>query len=466
MSLGRRETQRPIDATRNRWSFALGTLGRDMAYTLVTMFLLVYLTEVVDLDDTTMWSITGLMLGARLIDAITDLLMGVVVDNTHTRWGQFKPWIAAGALSSAVLTVLLFVAPAARGPHVVAGFAVIYLLWGLSYTVNDIPYWSLLPTLSFDPRERERISSHTKIIATLGVFTTVIAVLPVTSALGGDTRAWTLFAAAVALVLVAGQSVTLFGLREPGLAPPSDRTPLRAVLALVLRNDQLVWTALALALFMTGFSTTTAFGVYYFKYVYGDEAMYTPFAAVLGVGQLIGYATFGLLRRRLDRRRMFALAVATLTVGYVAFWVAPRQMAWLAVAGLAIFVSQAWVTVLMLAFLSDCIEYGQWKSGRRNGSATFSVQPFVYKVSGAASSAIAGVTLIVTGINSAPSADAVSPAGITGLKAVMLAVPLAMMLLGYALHQRRFTLDEARHEHIVSELRAQGDIPTQDDAGR
>lgn len=452
------ETSRPVSPARNRWTFAVGTVGRDMVYTLMSMFLIVYLTEVLNLDDPTMWWITGILLGARVFDACTDIVMGAIVDNTRTRWGQYKPWIAGGAVASAIATVLLFSDAGVRGAAYVAVFTVVYLLWGLAWTANDIPFWSMLPALTLDQRERERIGSLAKVFATLGLFTVVVAIIPVTRALGGDGHAWTVFTLAVVLVMLAGQAVTLLGVREPGVADASERTTLREIWAVIGRNDQLMWTAVSMILFMTGSVTTTSFGVYFFKYAYRDESMYSPFAAVLGIAQLVGFATFPLVRRRFTRRTLYSMAIAMIAAGYLVFFFSPMDMMLIGLAGLLLFVGQAWVVVLMLVFITDCIEYGQWKLGRRNGSVTFALQPFINKVGGALATAITGATLILTGINSARTPDDVTDAGLWGMKLMMMALPLALIAGGYAIHATRYVIDEACYERIVADLRRQGQL--------
>ena len=85
---------------RNRWMFGMGTIGRDMLYTLVSMFLMFYLTDVLDLSDKIMAYITMIMVFVRAFDAFNDPFMGMLVDNTKTRWGKFKPWILIEHLSS------------------------------------------------------------------------------------------------------------------------------------------------------------------------------------------------------------------------------------------------------------------------------------------------------------------------------------------------------------------------------
>ncbi len=443
---------------RNRWTFAVGTVGRDMVYTLVSLYFIVYLTEVLNLADDTLWWVTTLILGARLFDAVMDIVMGAVVDNTRTRWGHYKPWILIGSVASAIFTVLMFTDLGLRGAGFVAAFAAIYLGWGLAWTANDIPYWSMLPALTLDQKQRERIGALAKIFATVGLFTVVVAIIPVTNALGGDQHAWFLFAGALCLIMLAGQAVTLVGVKEPDIVVEQERTNLRELASVVFKNDQLLWTAISMVLFMTGYVTTTSFGVYFFKYAYRDENMYAPFAAILGVAQLLGYALFPVFSKRFTRRVLYTGATVVIVLGYVIFFFAPMNMIWIGLAGLLLFMGQSFVTLLMLVFITDTIEYGQWKLGRRNGAVTFALQPFINKVGAALGTQIVGITVIVSGINAARTPDDVTAGGLLTMKLAMLVLPLVLIVAGYLVYRAKYKIDVAFYERIVAELKGRGQV--------
>ncbi len=445
---------------RNRWAFSVGTLGRDMVYALVSLYLIVFLTEVLDASDTFMWWAGWLILAARLFDAVMDIVMGSIVDNTRSRWGHYKPWIVGGALASAVCTLLLFTDLGLPEGTYVAVFAMLYLLWGLTWTMNDIPDWALLPALTLDQKQRERIGALAKIFATLGLFSVVVAIIPVTKALGDDTRAWLLFTAAVVTIMLAGQVVTLAGVREPALAVEQPKVTLRGLWRVVVGNDQLLWTAIAMVLFMTGYITTTSFGVYFFKYAYRDESMYTPFGAVLGVAQLTGFLIFPLFRRRFSRQTLYTAATAMIVAGYVLFFFAPMDMIWIGIAGLMLFVGQSFVVLLMLVFITDCIEYGHWKLGNRNAAVTFALQPFINKVGAALATQIVSVVVILSGINAARTPDDVSADGLLMMRLAMLVLPLILIVAGYLIYRAKYRIDEAFYARIVGELRERGQLNT------
>jgi sugar (glycoside-pentoside-hexuronide) transporter len=445
---------------RNKWAFGIGTVGRDMAYTLVGMFLVYFLSDVLKASRWEFLWASSLILVARLFDAVADIAMGAVVDNTRTRWGQYKPWIAGGVVASSVFTVLLFADLNLTGVGFVAGFAVIYLLWSLSWTANDIPYWSMLPALTLDQKQREKFGSLAKIFATIGLFTVVVSIMPTTKALAsfvGPVRAWTVFAVAVVVIMLVGQAVTLFGVREPKIVIIPERTKLKELAGAVIGNDQLLWTALAMVLFMTGYMTTTTFGTYYFKYVYGDEGMYTPFAAVLVASQLLGFGIFPTLSKRFSRYQLFTSAVLLILAGYAIFYFSGTQIWLIGVAGLLMFLGDSFVTLLMLVFLTDTIEYGQWKLGRRNGSMTFAVQPFINKVGAALGTQVVAVVVFVAAVDPDRPA-ATTAAGLATIKLGMLILPPILILASYLIFRAKYRIDEKFYAQIVADLRERGQL--------
>lgn len=447
---------------RNKYCFGLGTVGRDMFYSLESMYLLFFLTEVRRLDDAMLALVGGTLTVLRILDAFNDPITGVIIDNTHTRWGKFKPWMLAGALVSSACLLLMFADLPLGGGAYVAVFAVCYILWDIFYGVNDIAYWTLLPALSLDQRQRERMGAFARICANVGMYAVVVGILPITGALteafGGDgQRAWFVFAVAVCALMIGFQLFTLLGVREQRRFK-EENTSLRDMVRALFQNDQLMWTAVSMALFMIGYSTTTSFGTYYFKYAYGDEGMYSVFAGVLGVSQLAALLVFPRLSARFSRRRLYSAATALVAAGYALFFFAPVNMVPIALAGVLLFVGQAFIQALMLMFLADTIEYGQWKLGKRSDSVTFSIQPFINKLGAAIATGVVTVTLLLSGINQAETAADVTAQGLLILKIAMMALPMLTIAVGYFVYLRKYRIDGAMYERIVSDLRQRGDI--------
>lgn len=444
---------------RNRYAFGLGTVGRDMLYSMVSMYFIFYLTDVLNLPDSTMWYMTAALTVLRIFDAVNDPIMGVLVDNTRSRWGKFKPWIAIGGVIGGILTVLLFTDLGLTGIGYVISFIIIYLAWDLTYGANDIAYWSMLPSLTIDQKEREKIGSFARICANAGMYIAVIGIPGIGKALGDDTRAWFFVAVGVVVLSLLFLCFTLFGVKEDrAISANTDTTSLKEMFKVLFKNDQLLYTAISMALFMIGYTTTTSFGIYFFKYAFKDEGMYLVFAGILGVSQLLSLSVFPLFTKKYSRKQLYAFSTVLVVIGYIIFFLSPMNMIPIGISGILLFIGEAFIQVLMLMFLADTVEYGQWKLGRRNESITFSVQPFINKIGGAISSGIVGATLIVSGINAAQTPDDVTDSGLLIMKLAMLILPLIFIAAGYLVYRSKFKIDKELFDKIVSELKDRGDF--------
>lgn len=440
----------------NLWGFGLGTLGRDMVAALVSMYLMFYLTDVLRITGAQLGVITVILVVMRVFDAVNDPVMGVVVDNTRSRWGKFRPWIFWGALAWGLATLLLFFDTGVDGWGYLVLFTIVYLVYEIAYTINDIAYWSMLPALTKDQKERERIGVVARICANIGLFSVAVGIVPITGALtqllGSAEAAWFALAAILVVIMLAFQSLTLIFTRERVVAR-SESTPLRELFAVIYRNDQLLWITLAMVAFMAGYITTTSFGLYYFKYIFGDEGAYTIFAAILGVTQITALALFPLASKVLNRAQIHLLATALCAAGYVVFLISGTSLALVAVAGVLLFSGQGAIQLLMVMFIADAVEYGEWKLGRRNESVTFSLQPFIYKLSNAIASGIVGATLIASGIDTADTAADVTPGGAQLLRVSMMVVPMLLIIASYLIMRAKYRIDEQRYASIIVELK-------------
>ena len=214
-----------------------------------------------------------------------------------------------------------------------------------------------------------------------------------------------------------------------------------------------------MALFMIGYTTTTSFGLYYFKYAYGDEGMYSIFAVILGVSQIAALIVFPMISKYFERKKLYAISTLLVLLGYVIFFFAPTNtMVFIGVAGVLLFVGQAFIQLMMLMFLADTVEYGFWKSGKRNDSVTFAIQPFINKMGGAISSGVVSVTVIISGIKDAQSAADVTQEGLMIMKIAMMILPLICIVAGYLLYHKKYKIDEKMYRSMLEDLRKRGDI--------
>ncbi len=456
----------------NKICFGLGTVGRDALYSLVSMYLLVHLTDVVTFSDKGLAAVGILLTCFGVFDAIIDPFVGAIVDNTKTRWGKFKPWILIGMIGTGILTVLMFHNFRMSETNHIILLGVTYLLFSIFFSLNDIAYWSLMPAISKDQTVREGVGAFARICANVGMFAMVLIYLNVPSMfsfLGDNARdIYFYFAIIVAVIMWIFQTITLIGVKEDrSQLEKAERTSLKDLWRALAGNDQLLVTAVSMVLFMIGYCTTTGFGTYYFKYAYKDEGMYMVFAAVLAVAQLTALSVFPLFRKKFTRKQLYTGSMIAVAVSYIIFFLSFEWLPLIVLAGLGLFFAQAFIQLLMLLFLADAVEYGEWKLGKRNEAASFAVQPFINQFGGAVSKGIVSFTLIVSGLNMVANELGLYPEGapeiqeiinaIPGssiwiMKLSMMILPLICILIGFFLYQKKFKIDEQLYAQIVKDL--------------
>lgn len=145
--------------------FALGAGGQGMIYAMMSSYISDYYVNVLQLN---LWFVLGLMLLARVWDAINDPLMGMIVDSHTTKWGKMKPYILFASVPIAVLTILMYLSPNLSGTSLMIYCAVTYVAWGMCYTMADVPFWGIPNVITPDTRERGSVISFTKIINSVG----------------------------------------------------------------------------------------------------------------------------------------------------------------------------------------------------------------------------------------------------------------------------------------------------------
>ncbi len=438
---------------RNRTYFGLGTIGRDMFYSFEANTLLYFLSDVLSLDVWVFAAASMILSVMRIFDAFNDPITGLVIDNIRSPWGKFKPAILVGGLLSAFFSVLLF-AGIGDGWTFVVIFGAAYLLWDISYGVNDIGYWTLLPVLSSDQKQREKTGAFARICANIGMYIVMVAWKPVTSALGDTPEVWFWCAVVIAVIYMLGLLFPLLGIKEKRVAPEKqESTTVKQMFRALLKNDQLMWTTLAMGLFMIGYCTTVNFAVYYMKYLFGDEGMYVVLVAVVGVSQLSTLSVYPKVASKMNRRQLYTLGTALVIAGYAIFFFAEISLILIALGAVLVFVGQAFIQTLMLMFLADTVEYGQWKLGKRNESITFSIQPLINKIGGAIATGIVSLTLIFSGIKvDGGTVDAIGADGKLIIKAAMFVIPLIMIVVGYIVYLKKYKISEEFYSEMLRDL--------------
>ncbi len=445
---------------KNKYFFGLGTIGRDMFYAFESNAILYFLSNILELPLTTFAMVSLVLTVLRVFDALNDPVTGLIIDNVKSPWGKYKPPMLIGALLAVVFYLIMFADFGFTDIRFVIIFGVAYLAWDITYGINDIAYWSMMTSLTLDQKKRESIGAFARICANIGMFIVMIGYPSFTAMLGGGKKGYFLLAVICSVLMIFFQLFTIFGVKENKQQfVEEEKTSLKDLFHVLFKNDQLMWVTLAMALFTVGYVSTTSFALYYMQYIFGDIDKYAILAAACGVAQLVALVIFPYVSKHFNRRQMYGISTAIVVVGYILFFFADHSLALIAIAAVIIFIGEAFIQLLMLMFLADTIEYGQWKLGKRNDSITFSIQPLINKIGGAFATGIVSITLMITGIKQ----DAVASETIDGLgklifKNSMLIIPLILIAIGYYIYIKKYELNEERYAQIVKELKERGDI--------
>ncbi|MDK9739475.1 melibiose:sodium transporter MelB [Vibrio sp. D404a] len=426
-------------------SYGLGALGKDFACAPIYIFLMFYFTDVAGLSAAFVGTI---FLAARIIDAVTDPMMGVIVDNTRSKFGKFRPWIVIGTMLNAIVLVGLFSTHMFEGTTLYIYAAAAYILWGLTYTIMDIPYWSMIPALSSERQEREKLVVWPRLFASLAWFITGTYGLHIVGELGNGNQGDGFFNVAMLIAVLFVMSAFLIArnVKEkaaPANAKPAEKFSFKDVLTIIGKNDQLKALIGTVLSFQIANLLVGGFAIYYFSYALGNAELFPVYMAVAGAAEVAGVFLFPRIAAFLPRKLLWPIAcgfpvlscVLLLLMGFIA----PANALMIGMAGAAIKFGVGIANALQTVMLADVVDYGEHKTGRRSESVIFSVQTMLVKFAGAAGGFIVGVGLSVVGY--VPNVEQ-SASTIMGLEFMMIGLPAIMMTISGLIYQRYYRLHE------------------------
>ena len=433
--------------------YGVGAVGKDMVYALVSGFILYYYNDILGISGT----FTGvMMMAARVFDAFNDPLMGVVVEKTNTPFGKFRPWIVTGTLTNALILYGMFAMPASvTGTAMLVYASVAYVLWGVTYTLMDIPFWSMIPALTGAGKERENLSVIGRTCSSVGYAVPTILTMLVVVRIGtGERQGFALFAAAIAVLFVVTELICVLGIREKAVSAGKAAT-VREMFGALFANDQAMVVVVGIILFNASLYLTTQLALYFFKYDIGNSDLYSLFGTIGGVGQILSMVSLPVLRRRWSSKTILTGSIGVTIFGYAFLFVlgslGSSNVPLLGLAAFIIYIGFGLATVLTTVFLADSVDYGEWKTGRRNESVIFSMQTFVVKLASAISVLVAGVGIDLIGLD---TEAAVQTAGtLLGLRVLMILVPIAGLLVSIFYFRKKYALTEEMNRRIAAELK-------------
>ena len=443
-------------------AYGLGAVGKDMVYALSASYIMYYYQDILGLSAT---FVGFILMIARVFDAANDPFMGVVVAKTNSRWGKFRPWLFTGTILNAFVLYALFAAPAVSGKALMIYFAVMYILWGVTYTMMDIPFWSMIPAVTSTTKDRENLSVVGRTSAGVGYALINVFTVMAVSKLGGgiERTGFRLFALIIAILFVIFILFTCFTIREQK-EENMQTTSVKEMFKALFNNDQAIVTVVTIVLINSALYITSNLLIYFFKYDIGGTTWkdaYTLFTSVGGISQILGMmAVYPILRSKLSNTIIFKLGLCLAIFGY-AFLLAlcllgySSVLTMLMVPGVMIFVANGILTVLTTVFLANTVDYGEVKTGHRQESVIFSMQTFVVKAASGLAVFITGVSLDLIGLTSKDGLGEGIPtfsSPLLGLRLLMTILPMIGLVLALVLFTRKFILTDEKAEQIRKQL--------------
>ena len=458
-----------------RIAYACGNLGQSAFYNAMSTYFIVYVTGClfsgVDkaLAAKLIGVITSLVVIIRIAEIFIDPLLGNLIDNTNTKWGRFRPWQFFGGLISAVLLAVIFSGMFGlvnvNTTLFIVLFVITFVVLDVFYSLRDISYWGMIPALSSDSHERSTYTALGSFGGSIGYNGLTIVVIPIVTYFSyiftgkhqESQSGWTCFAIIVAILGVLTVCSVAFGTKESSSTlrtkAEDNGGPLAAFKALA-QNDQLLWVALSYLLYAIANVATTGVLMYLFKFILNNSAAYSIVGVVSVVAGIVMAPLYPILNKRIPRRYLYLGGMVLMVLGYLLFIVGTDNLAVVTVGLVFFYLPQTFIQMTAILSLTDSIEYGQLKNGKRNEAVTLSVRPMLDKIGGALSNGITGFIAVAAGMTGNATAADMTPSNIHTFEICAFYVPLILIVLSLLVFMFKVKIDEKMHAKIVKELEA------------
>ncbi|RFA12442.1 hypothetical protein B7R22_15035 [Subtercola boreus] len=385
--------------------------GQNAILTTVTTFLLVYLLQYAHITTAGIAVVTTIIAVAKILDAVSDPVMGSIIDMTRTRWGKMRPFILFSAAPVAVLTGLLFSVPTIDEPAQLVYFGIVYVLWGFAYTVCDVPLWGLIGSAFADPVSRNRVISRVRAfgaislgLATLGMpwLAQLLSFAPASASAAEQTTGagWS---RAVFLVAMVGMGLYLFAFvfgRERPQAVSAPRLRFRQLFGELFHNTPLLMVLIGSVLGFGRF-VVQAGGAVFVVIAYGNAGLFTFIGAAIILGLVLASFFTPMLLRRMSARRLMVASSVAGAVFYLAMYLVGFQ----SIIALAVFIFLTGLTlgvfgVVQATMIADAVDDAEVRTGVRNDGISFASLTFVSKIMNALAVLVFGMFVVIAGYES------------------------------------------------------------------
>lgn len=436
---------------REKIGYGIGAVGLDLSYGMFYSFLSYYLSSVLGLKEGFLLLLTPI---ARIWDGINDPIMGTIVDNTKTKMGKYRPWIVIGAISNAVVLFLLFTSFGMSGTKLYIYIGVMYILWGMTNTMADIPYWSMVPSFTSEPKDRNLVSTVARTFSGLGQGIITIAtpiILPLLSSgmttdKGYSASGFSRWAGICACMLVLFSTICVLSTKEKHVVyNKNSKFSLKKIFSVIAHNDQLIVFMVMAMLSNAGWYLTSGTAVYYFSDVLEQPKAQSLFQTIGAVGSVLGLLVIPVLSKWLSKKAIYQISLIATIVGYVLMYIFGPVLKITIALDIAYIVSSTGIASMFVAqtiFLADIVDYGEYKTGERNESITFSMKGFLQKMAYTIQTIVlfGGLGLMSYNKQITSAAGTVNDSTKAGIGIICFAVPPVLMLLALIVFSKKFKL--------------------------
>lgn len=394
-----------------RFAYGCGDTACNLVYGMMSTVLTMFYTDYVGISAVTVGLV---MLLSRVFDGVSDAVMGIIVERTHSKWGKSRPWLLWMCVPYALSAVLLFTVPRTTSTLQFLYMFVTYnFTTTVCYTAINLPYGSLSAMMTRESKERDMLSIVRMGLSPFGRILAVTCTLPLVSLFGDDQMAWVKVMSIWAVLAIVLLLVCFFHCKETveiAATKKQQKTPVGQSLKALVTN-QYFWAVLVLWTMQNIIYTLTGTILpYYCKYIFDDSTwMYSTLYLVETL--VIVAATFcsPLLLRRFGKRNMSLVGACVALVGHLMFFLNPYSVSWMFFSCIIRGIGLAPLNSIIFGLLGDVIEFGQWKTHLRQESLIFAGGSVGAKVGGGMASAALTGLLQYAGYISSTSGAAVQP---------------------------------------------------------
>jgi glucuronide carrier protein len=426
--------------------YGAGDAANNLTFSMTSMFLLLYYTDVVGMAATTVGT---LFLVVRVFDGFADLFAGRVVDKTNTRWGRFRPYLLFAAVPLLLLNIAVFTVPDLGDSGELVYAYVTYLLFGLAYSMVNIPYGSLATAMTQDSVERSKLATYRVFGSNIAILLLAVAVSPQIEGSDDLQRSLTITTIVIAVIGTGLYLFTFLTSRER--VPHSTETPtLRETFAAAKQNKALMVLCGTSVLFLVGWFSLQTVTIYYARDVLGNAGLYIVLVLVQTAGIFAAALLVPGLVARIGKRRVYQALGSIAVVFGIVIAFAPASTSAIAIVAFAFLgIGLGGVNTVSFALQADTVEYGEWKTGSRTEGATYSIFSFTRKVGQALGAAAASYTIGLGGYVAGAASQPDSAE--TAIRVASGVVPAAFILAAIAT-VNAYPLTEAKFQEIVREV--------------